>query len=196
MQKNEQKFIKVEKTRLSVDFGLHDHAVSSSTGVEIRPVFVPHLTARLATSVLSALDESSVPICANDSVVEARAVDVGHGVFGVVALIIFDEAESARRPLELVQTHDDALDVAAFAEQLVELLLCRVEGHVAHVERGRLPKKPLLFASRAFEVLIAIRTQIHHRRHFGLVYKLAQLFGIVLITQPFVYNWARSSRRT
>ena len=39
--------------------------------------------------------------------------------------------------MEAVQAHDQALDAAAFAEELVDLLLGRVEGEVADVQRRR-----------------------------------------------------------
>ena len=44
----------------------------------------------------------------------------------------------------LVESHDDALDVAALAEELVELLLGRVVGEVADVQRIALPQQLLL----------------------------------------------------
>ena len=65
-------------------------------------------------------------------------------VLCVLALVVLNEAEAARGPFELVQAHDDPLDVADFAEELVELLLRRVERHVANVERRRLTQKSLL----------------------------------------------------
>lgn len=37
--------------------------------------------------------------------------------------------------MEAVQPHNEALDAAAFAEELVDLLFCCVEGEVADVER-------------------------------------------------------------
>lgn len=49
---------------------------------------------------------------------------------------ILHEAEPAGRLLVLVQAHDDALDVPALGEELVDLLLRGVEGEVAHVQRG------------------------------------------------------------
>ena len=44
----------------------------------------------------------------------------------------------------LVESHDDALDVAALAEELVELLLGGVVGEVADVQRRALPQQLLL----------------------------------------------------
>ena len=51
--------------------------------------------------------------------------------------IILHEAEPTRRFLEPIQAHDQALDFAALAEQLVDLLFGGVEGEVADVERCR-----------------------------------------------------------
>lgn len=49
--------------------------------------------------------------------------------------VVLDEAEAAGGFVEAVQAHDQALDAAALAEELVDLLLGRVEGEVADVER-------------------------------------------------------------
>ena len=48
--------------------------------------------------------------------------------------VVLDEAEAAGRLVEAVQPHDQPLDAAALAEELVDLLLRRVEGQVADVE--------------------------------------------------------------
>lgn len=50
--------------------------------------------------------------------------------------VVLDEAEAARGLLEAIKAHDEALDLAALAEELVDLLLGGVEGEVADVERG------------------------------------------------------------
>lgn len=49
--------------------------------------------------------------------------------------VILDEAESAGRLVEPVEAHDEPLDFAALGEELVDLLLGRVEGEVADVQR-------------------------------------------------------------
>jgi len=51
---------------------------------------------------------------------------------------VLDETEAARRLLELVETHHDALDLARAVEKVVNLRLCREIGQVAHVEAARL----------------------------------------------------------
>lgn len=48
--------------------------------------------------------------------------------------VVLDEAEATGRLLEAVEAHDEALDLAALAEELVDLLLGGVEGEVADVE--------------------------------------------------------------
>lgn len=48
--------------------------------------------------------------------------------------VVLDKAEAARRLVEAVQPHDQPLDAAAFAEELVDLLFRCVEGEVADVE--------------------------------------------------------------
>ena len=55
--------------------------------------------------------------------------------------ILLNKAKSARGPLELVQPHHHPLHLTTLAKELVDLLLCCVETHVAHVERGALTQK-------------------------------------------------------
>ena len=55
--------------------------------------------------------------------------------------ILLKEAEAAGGPLELVQPHHHPLHLPALAKELIDLLLCCVETHVAHVERGALTQK-------------------------------------------------------
>ena len=52
--------------------------------------------------------------------------------------VILDKAEAAGRLLEAIQPHDQALDLATFAEEFVDLLLGGVEGEVADIERRRI----------------------------------------------------------
>ncbi|KAL1430767.1 hypothetical protein MTO96_002366 [Rhipicephalus appendiculatus] len=127
----------------------HQLAVATSAAVVVRAVLVPHLASALPASELASLDESGVPVGTNDAVVQLGAVDVTHGVLGVGARVVLDEAEAARRLVEAVQPHDHLLDVAALGEELVDLFLGRVEGHVADVERRAQPEQPFLLRSAA-----------------------------------------------
>lgn len=61
---------------------------------------------------------------------------------------ILHEAEPAGGFLHFVQPHDDLLDVATFAEELMDLLLRGVEGEVPHVQCAALPQQPLLVVPR------------------------------------------------
>lgn len=61
---------------------------------------------------------------------------------------ILHEAEAAGCFLHFVQPHDDLLDVAAFAEEFVDLLLRGVEGQVPDIQRAALPQQPLLVVPR------------------------------------------------
>ena len=45
--------------------------------------------------------------------------------------VVLDEAEAAGRLVEAVEAHDEALDLAALAEELVDLLFGCVEGSKA-----------------------------------------------------------------
>ena len=53
---------------------------------------------------------------------------------GILVRVVLDEAETTRRLGEPVQAHHQPLDLAAFAEERVDLLFGRVEGEVADVE--------------------------------------------------------------
>ena len=75
-----------------------------------------------------------------------------HAVLPVLPVVVLHEAEAAGRPLELVEPHDDSLDLAAHPEQLVDLLLRRVERHVAHIQCCGLPQQPLLLSSGTLEL--------------------------------------------
>lgn len=41
--------------------------------------------------------------------------------------VVFDEAEAAGGLVESVEAHDEALDLAALGEELVDLLFCGVK---------------------------------------------------------------------
>jgi hypothetical protein len=69
--------------------------------------------------------------------------------------VVLDEAEAAGGFLEAVEAHDEALYLAAFAEELMDLLLGGVEGEVADVERGCVAQ--FVFGrGRAAPVVIAV----------------------------------------
>jgi hypothetical protein len=111
-------------------------SVATPTRIILIPVLIPHLPTALTTAILPALREALVQIRPNDALIELRSANVLHAVERVLVCVVLDEAEAAGRLLEAVKPHDEALDLAAFAEQLVYLLLGRVEGEVADVERG------------------------------------------------------------
>lgn len=133
--------------RIRGDFLLDNFPVSTASAIIIRPVLVPHLSARLAASILSALDETRVPVHPNDPVVESGPIYETHRVLGIVAHVVLDETKTARRLPELVEAHDDASDVAAAREELVYLLLRAEEGQVADVEGAREFQEAILFAT-------------------------------------------------
>lgn len=51
--------------------------------------------------------------------------------------VVLNKAKSTRRFVKAVQAHDQSLDAATFAKQLVNLLLSRVEREIAHIQGGR-----------------------------------------------------------
>ena len=77
--------------------------------------------------ILSTLRKALVEIGTNYALVELGASNVLHAVEGVLVSVVLDKAEAARRLLKAIETHDQALDLAALGEQLVDLLLGGVE---------------------------------------------------------------------
>lgn len=121
--------------RLTQPLGLDGAAQAAAALVKVLAVLVAHLAARLAAAVLAALLEAGVQVGAHDALVELGAADVLHAVERVLVGVVFDEAEAARRLGEAVQPHDQPFDLAALGEELVDLLLGRVEREVADVQR-------------------------------------------------------------
>lgn len=115
---------------------LDNLAVASPSAVIVCPVLVSYLAATLAPSVLPPLQKASIPVSAHDAVVQASPVDVPHAHLSIIPGEVLNKAEATRGLLELVEAHNDALDISAAAEQLVQLLLGGVEGEVTHVQGG------------------------------------------------------------
>lgn len=111
-------------------------SVASTARVILVPVLVSDLSSALSAPILPALSESLVEIGPDDALVELGAANVLHAVERILVGVVLDEAETAGRLLEAVEAHDKALNLAALAEELVDLLLGGVEGEVANVEGG------------------------------------------------------------
>lgn len=120
--------------RLVLDRPAH----STTALVIVFAVLVADLATRLAATVLTALLEAWVKIGTDDALVELGATNVLHAVEGVLVGVVFHEAEATGRLVEPVEAHDEALDLAALGEELVDLLFGGVEGQVADVEGGRI----------------------------------------------------------
>lgn len=119
-------------------------AQPASALIKVLPVFVSHLPARATPAVLPTLLEARVQVGADDALVQLGAADVLEAVERVLVGEVLDEAEAAGGLVEAVQPHDEPLDLAALAEQLVHLLLGREEREVPHVERRRVREGVLL----------------------------------------------------
>lgn len=104
--------------------------------------------------VLPALGKALVQVGADDALVQLGAADVLHAVQRILVRVVLDEAEAAGRLLEAVEAHDEALDLAALGEQLVDLLLGGVEGQVADVEGSRVLE--LLIFGRGLALALAV----------------------------------------
>ena len=97
-------------------------------------MLVSYLSPTLPSPELAPFFIAEVEVAADDALVELGAANVLHAVQGVLVGVVLDEAEAAGRLLEAVEAHDQALDLAALAEELVDLLLGGVEGEVTDVE--------------------------------------------------------------
>lgn len=69
---------------------------------------------------------------------------------------VFDEAKATGRLVESVQSHDQPLDLAALAKQLVDLFLGREERQVANVEGSRIGERVFRRLLRLNRVLFAV----------------------------------------
>lgn len=103
------------------------------------------MTARSATAELSALLEAGVPVGTNLSIVQFGAVHVSHRIASALSGRVLDKAKAARRLPDPIQTDHHPVDLAALGEELVDLLLGRVERQVANVQGGRLEQHSGLF---------------------------------------------------
>jgi hypothetical protein len=103
---------------------------------------------------LPALGKALVQVSTDDALVQLGASDVLHAVQSILVRVVLDKAEPARRLLEAVEAHDEPLDLAAFGEKLVDLLLGSVEGQVADIERLVLGRR-LALALAVATVLVA-----------------------------------------
>ena len=74
-----------------------------------------------------------IQICPNDTPVKLCTANVLHAFERILVLVVPDKAEAAICFLEAIQAHDEALDLAAFQEEHVDLLFSGVEGQVAHI---------------------------------------------------------------
>lgn len=108
-------------------------------------VLITNLTARSTAAKLSALLETSIPIGTNLSIVQFGAIHVSHRIASALSGRVFDEAKAARRFPDTIQTDHHALNFAALGEELVDLLLGRVERQIAHVQGGRFEQHSGLF---------------------------------------------------
>lgn len=180
-----------------VGFRLGVLAVAAPSDVVVCAVLVAHLPARLATSVLASLHKAGVPVRADDPVVQPRAVHEPHAVLRVLPGVVLDEAEATRRLLELVQAHDDALDVAALGKQLVDLAFGRVERQVAHVHGRGQPQQLVQFTPRALEVLVAVRAQFRHGSSLNLNITITNVFTYETALRNFfrILFWFLVNRR-
>lgn len=131
-------------------------SVTASPRIVLGAVLVAHLATGLTAAVLPALGEAFIEIGPDDTLIQLGAADVLHAVEGVLVSVVLDEAEAARCLLEAVEAHDQAFDLAAFAKQLVDLLLGGVEGQIADVERGGIFELVLWRGRAAADIVVAI----------------------------------------
>lgn len=139
---------------------LYNLAKTASSHIVVCPVFISHLSTSLSSSILPSLLESCIPVCPNNAVIEPRAIDKSHCVFSICSRVILHEAEATGCFLDLVQPHDDPLDITTFGEELLDLLFGGVEGQVAHVQRGGDLQELLLQLFAPPEVLVSVTADL------------------------------------
>jgi len=103
-------------------------------GIIIIPIVIPNLPTGRSPAILPPFFKPGIQISADDPLIQLGAADVLHGVQRILVRVVLDEAEAARGLGEAVEAHDQPLDLAALAEEFVDLLLRGVEGEVADVE--------------------------------------------------------------
>ena len=108
--------------------GLYCTPKTTAALVIVVTVFIAYLPSRLSAAVLPALLEARVEIGAYDALVELGAADVLHAVQCILVRVVLDEAEAAGSLVEPVEAHDQALNLAALGEELVDLLFRGIEG--------------------------------------------------------------------
>merc|ERR1719443_2571087 len=138
--------------------------------------------------LLTALNETSVPVRPDDPVVQPGPVDVPQCVLRVLPGVILHETEAAWSSFKLVQSHHHPLHFPAHPEQLVDLLLRGVEGHVADVQRRGLSQQPLLLPSRSLEMLVAITTQINSSHFTSIIFWREASLLYLLLLDYYYFN--------
>ena len=108
-------------------------AVSSTPWIVLLSILIANLSSRLATPILSALDEAFIQIRSDQAFVKFGAADVFHAIQRILMSVVLDKAEAAGCLLEAVEAHDEALDLADFGKKLVDLLFGGVEGSASSV---------------------------------------------------------------
>lgn len=106
---------------------LNGPAQSTTTLIIVLTVLISDLTARLAATILSALLKTRIKICPDDTLVQLGAADVLHTVKSVLMSVVFHKAKATWCLVKSVEAHNQSLDLAAFAEQFVDLLFGGVE---------------------------------------------------------------------
>src|SRR6266480_4624624 len=97
-------------------------AVSSTHWIVLLSILVANLSSRLATPILSALDEAFIQVRSDQAFVQFGAADVFHAIQRILMGVVLDKAEAAGCLLEAVEAHDKALDLANFGKKLMDLL--------------------------------------------------------------------------
>jgi hypothetical protein len=121
-------------------FFLQYGAVPAAPWVEIHAIFVSYLSTAPPTTKLPTLHKPPIKVHSDGPIVHDGAIDILDTILCVFSGVINYETEATRGHLLLIQTHDDALDVAGFAEYLVNLVLGGEEGQIADVDGGGVSK--------------------------------------------------------
>ena len=116
----------------------HILSITPSPRIKLLTILIPHLPATLPSPILPSLRKPFVQIRPYDPLIQFRAANIQQAVQRVLVRIVLDEAEAAWCFVEAVQAHDETFDLAAFAEEFVDLFFGGVEQNVPQINKKKI----------------------------------------------------------
>mmetsp|Transcript_55950 Transcript_55950/g.121787 ORF Transcript_55950/g.121787 Transcript_55950/m.121787 type:complete len:237 (-) Transcript_55950:626-1336(-) len=94
-------------------------APTASARIEVSAVLVAHLPSRAATPVLTAFNETAIPIYSNDAIVQLQAGDISHGILRIGPVEVLHKAKAAGSLRKPIKSHDNPLYISTTTKQLI-----------------------------------------------------------------------------